>query len=558
MFEKDYIVSDRYRIIELIGEGGMANVYLAFDLILKRNVAIKVLRGDLSEGDMFVKRFRREALAATALNHPNIVQVYDIGEEAGRYFIVMEYVKGINLKQLVSKRKHLSVSEVIDISKQLTQALDHAHSKQVVHRDIKPHNVLIQQDGTIKITDFGIAVTLNATLLTQTNSILGSVHYLPPEQISGNVANAQSDIYSIGILMYELVTGELPFSGDSAVTIALMHVRDKVPRPRDIDITIPQSLENVIIRATAKNPANRFSSVREMYEAIVVCEGNPNVSRLKLNDSLEQDVMNTLLNKSTDIIHEEEEEDKYQNIKILGAIISIIIITSLIIILLIPKVSETQTVKVPDVVGMNVNEAKSKLVNSGINVSTEIKYVYTDQEKDADENIKFDDVIQTDPEAGSKVSKGVSVILTVSKGQNNITLASYVGEDIDETKKALEKMGLIVSIVEEEAKDKVSTSVVTSQSPDAGSKVYPGDVIILRRAKQINKYPDMVGEGYTKEEAEKFCFDYNIKCTFKYEESDAEIGTVASQSIEAGSLVSQGDDFEISLSRGNGTNNGND
>ncbi len=547
MFQKDKIINDRYKIIDLIGEGGMANVYLAFDLILKRNVAIKVLRGDLSEGDMFIKRFRREALAATALNHPNIVQVYDIGEEGGKYYIVMEYVKGINLKQLLSKRKHVSVSEVIDISKQLTQALAHAHSKQVIHRDIKPHNVLIQQDGTIKITDFGIAVTLNATLLTQTNSIMGSVHYLPPEQISGNVANVQSDMYSVGILMYELVTGELPFNGDSAVTIALMHVKDKVPRPRDIDLSIPQSLENVIIKATAKNPMNRFDTASNMYEAISACEFNPSVERIELNDELEQDVMSTLLNKSTDIVHKKK-EDKNQNIKIFAVISLILLALIAFVMLMIPKVTEVEKIIVPDVVGMNVNDAKIELVEAGFSVSPNVVYVYTDVEGE-NKNIKFDDVTLTDPIAGEEKDSGFTVILTVSKGQNFITIPSYVGQDINEVKTLLEEMGLIVSIMEDDVTG--DEDIISSQSPEENSQVYPGDVIVLKHGQSKNTYPDMVSTGYTKVDAEKFCTEQEIKCTFRESYSGSvSAGLVMGQSIKAGTAVSEEDTFIITISKG--------
>ena len=283
MISKGQRLSDRYQIIKSIGEGGMANVFLAFDTILEREVAVKVLRGDLASDEKFVRRFQREALAASSLSNPNIVEVYDVGEDNGEYYIVMEYVEGKHLKNLIKKRGKLTVSEVVDISLQLTNGLSVAHDSYIIHRDIKPQNILILANGLVKITDFGIAVALNATQLTQTNSVMGSVHYLPPEQATGKQATLQSDIYSIGILMYELLTGRLPYIGDNAVEIALKHLKEKMPDVKDELSNVPNSLANIITRATAKNPKNRYSDAREMYEDLKTCL---NEDRLK-EDRLE-------------------------------------------------------------------------------------------------------------------------------------------------------------------------------------------------------------------------------------------------------------------------------
>ena len=257
MLSKGQKINNRYEIVKSIGEGGMANVYLANDKILDRKVAVKVLRGDLSSDDRFIRRFQREALSVSNLSHPNIVEVYDVGEEDSEYYIVMEYIEGKTLKQLLKKRESLTLTEVIDIMTQLTDGIAHAHESYIIHRDIKPQNIMIQDDGRIKITDFGIAMALNATQLTQTNSVMGSVHYLPPEQASGKGATVKSDIYSMGILMYELLTGTVPFKGDNAVEIALKHMKDKIPSIRKQDPSIPQSVENILMKATAKNPRNR-------------------------------------------------------------------------------------------------------------------------------------------------------------------------------------------------------------------------------------------------------------------------------------------------------------
>ena len=266
MIVKGQKINDRYQIIKTIGEGGMANVYLAYDTILDRNVAIKVLRGDLATDEKFVRRFQREALSASSLSHPNIVEVYDVGEDNGSYYIVMEYIEGKQLKQLLKKRGKLTLNEVVDIMSQVTDGMSAAHDSYIIHRDIKPQNIMILENGLIKITDFGIAMALNSTQLTQTNSVMGSVHYLPPEQASGKGATIQSDVYSMGILMYELLTGELPFRGDNAVEIALKQIKEAVPSIREKNSDIPQSIENIIIKATAKNPKNRYADAREMHD----------------------------------------------------------------------------------------------------------------------------------------------------------------------------------------------------------------------------------------------------------------------------------------------------
>ena len=265
-----------------MGEGGMANVYLAVDLILNRKVAIKILRGDLANDEKFIRRFQREALAASSLSHPNIVEMYDVGEDNGNYYIVMEYIEGKTLKQLLKKRGHLTVGESVDIMLQITDGMVHAHDSYIIHRDLKPQNIMIQEDGQIKITDFGIAMALNSTQLTQTNSVMGSVHYLPPEQASGKGSTIKSDIYSMGILFYELLTGVLPFKGDNAVEIALKQMKEAIPSVRKQNPNIPQSVENIIIRATAKNPKNRYNDTREMYNDLKTCldKDRQNVDRI--------------------------------------------------------------------------------------------------------------------------------------------------------------------------------------------------------------------------------------------------------------------------------------
>ena len=264
-------INERYKIIEFIGSGGMANVYLARDMILDRDVAVKVLRFDLANDEDIIRRFRREAQSATSLSHPNIVNIYDVGEEGNIYYIVMEYVDGQTLKQFIQNQHPIPLEQAIDIMMQITSAIGHAHQNNIIHRDIKPQNILIDKQGRVKITDFGIAVALSSTTITNTNSVLGSVHYISPEQARGGLASKKSDVYALGIVMFELLTGRPPFQGESAVSIALKHLQSKTPRPSEWNPDLPQSVENIVLKATAKDPYYRYNDADEMKDDLFTC-----------------------------------------------------------------------------------------------------------------------------------------------------------------------------------------------------------------------------------------------------------------------------------------------
>lgn len=267
----DQVIAGRYRLKELIGQGGMADVYLAHDEILNRVAAIKLLRSSLTGDPVYITRFHREASAASALNHKNIVQIYDVGEEDDNYYIVMEYVPGQTLKELIYKRGALHYVEAIDIMKQVTSAVAKAHSMGIVHRDLKPQNILVTDSGVVNIADFGIASIQSLSQVTQTDTIMGSLHYLAPEIARGEKATIQSDIYALGIVFYELLRGEVPFNGESPVNIALKHMRDEIPSLREFNPSIPQSVENIIIKATAKNIKDRYSYCKEMFNDLSTC-----------------------------------------------------------------------------------------------------------------------------------------------------------------------------------------------------------------------------------------------------------------------------------------------
>ena len=546
----------------------MANVYLAHDTILDRPVAVKVLRGDLANDEKFVRRFQREALSASSLSNPNIVEVYDVGEDSGEYYIVMEYVEGKHLKNLLKKRGKLTVAEVIDIVLQITNGLSVAHDSYIIHRDIKPQNILILENGLIKITDFGIAVAMNATQLTQTNSVMGSVHYLPPEQASGKGATLQSDIYSIGILMYELLTGKLPFKGDNAVEIALKHLKEPMPSIKDELPDIPQSVENIILKATAKNPKNRYADAREMHEDLKTCLDDSRANELKITFKYpEHDYDDTKILKAvkdakkTEKVKETKKKEEVvvkqinnkqaagQN-KLIIALASIfvglvVIITT--IFLLIPKLTSSKQIEVPDVSGKSITEAIRLLQNDGFTVADE-------QRNEASEIIKKDHVIKTSPAAGSKRKEGTEIILYVSVGDTKIEIEDYYNKDYAEIKGKLEAKGLQVLIERrdiplEEINDYEEGKII-DQSVQAGEKLSLGDTIVLYIPKLDNKYPDFVAEEWSIEEVENFAEDYGIVLTKNYEETnDYPSGTIIRQSRAAGTTVVNGARLTVTIAR---------
>ena len=564
MIMKGQKISDRYQIIKSIGEGGMANVYLAYDTILDRNVAVKVLRGDLANDEKFVRRFQREALSASSLSNPNIVEVYDVGEDNGEYYIVMEYVEGKHLKALLKKRGKLTVPEVIDIALQITNGLSVAHDSYIIHRDIKPQNILILENGIIKITDFGIAVAMNATQLTQTNSVMGSVHYLPPEQASGKGATLQSDIYSIGILMYELLTGKLPFRGDNAVEIALKHLKEPMPSIRDELPDIPQSVENIILRATAKNPKNRYSDAREMHEDLKTCLDESRANELKItfkypeNDYDDTKLMKTVKPvKETKLkeIKEGEKEvakkkkstDNSQNkllITLASVFVGLVVVITTIFVL-IPKITSSKQTAIPDVSGYSVTDAIKALQKAGFVVSDE-------QREEANENVEEGKVSRTSPAIGSIRKEGTEVIIYRSLGDVTIAIEDYTGKNASEIKGKLEALKVQVIIEKKEVDltdgETYKENIIIGQSIEAGEKISEGSSITLYVPKLDNKYPDFVNENYSVEEVENFCSEYGVTLTKKeVETTEYAAGSIIYQSRAAGTTVVSGAKITIHI-----------
>lgn len=564
MLSKGQKINDRYEIIKSIGEGGMANVYLAKDTILDRQVAVKVLRGDLSTDEKFIRRFQREALSVSNLSHPNIVEVYDVGEEDGQYYIVMEYIEGKTLKQLLNKRGALTLPEVIDIMTQLTDGLSHAHEAYIIHRDIKPQNIMIEDNGTIKITDFGIAMAVNATQFTQTNSVMGTVHYLPPEQANGKGATVKSDIYSLGILMYELLTGSVPFKGDNAVEIALKHMKEKLPSIRKQNPLIPQSVENIVIKACAKNPRNRYDTVKEMHEDLVTAMERENEKKIVFEypeNDLDEPKVNTVSKpkKVVDKPTNEEEklldkepivvESKGKNKIIIGlSIVLVLFVVIAAIFAFVVMGKKVEDVKVPDVTNMTVEEAIEELEKHG--------FKYTTKEENSSE-VEEGHVISTSPKAGSTRKKGTVVTIVESIGGEYYTVEDLTGKNYVEIKAKLELMGINVLVEKKDVDNpddyKGKENQIIDQTPkynkDEELKLEKGDTMTLYIPNIVDVYPDMVAEKWTLEDAQAFADEYGLTLDITEEESEEEPGTIIAQGRPAGDTIIKGITLKVTVAK---------
>ena len=556
MIVKGQKINDRYEIIKTIGEGGMANVYLAKDTILDRNVAIKVLRGDLATDEKFVRRFQREALSASSLSHPNIVEIYDVGEDDGNYYIVMEYIDGKNLKQLLKKRGNLTVSEVVDIMLQITSAMSVAHDSLIIHRDLKPQNILIKEDGEIKITDFGIAMALNATHLTQTNSAMGSVHYFPPEQASGKGATLKSDVYSLGIMMFELLTGELPFKGDNAVEIALKHLKEPITPIRTINPDIPQSIENIITTATAKNSKNRYNNAREMHDDLLTCLNKERLNepkrKLKYDEGIDADVAISKTNANMDnsIVSQIKDTDDDSNKKLIifGGILVALVAILAIVFFLVPLFTEVPDVKIPDVSKWSVVEAENELKKLGFTVNADVI-------EEANKDIEKGKVVRTNPISGRTVKKGTEITLIVSTGELVYKVPDLTGKNYIEVKTELEKVyNLVVNIEEKEVentKDKTyNEQEIVGQSVAKDSELTEGDDITLYIPKILERYPDLKSKGWSVDEIKEWASKKEIVLEIEYQETnEVKEGTVISQSRGTSSYITKGATLKVVIAK---------
>jgi eukaryotic-like serine/threonine-protein kinase len=558
-------ISGRYKIKDMIGGGGMANVYLAHDMILDRDVAVKMLRLDFANDDEFIRRFHREAQSATSLAHPNIVSIYDVGEEDGLYYIVMEYVDGQTLKQYIQQHAPVPVEEALDIMKQLTSAISHAHHNHIVHRDIKPHNILIDSSGTVKITDFGIAMALSATSITQTNSVLGSVHYLSPEQARGGMANKKSDIYSIGIVMFELLTGRLPFSGESAVSIALKHLQSETPSLKRWNPQIPQSVENIVLKATAKDQFHRYDNVDEMEEDLRTALDSKRLNEDKFaipeddeatkaipvitNDRPYHNLDETIIRKDSPGGQEQASKDKPEKKKkkkwpiILTVLFLLILTAGIVMVTMGPASFGPKDKEVPDVSGMEVEEAVAELMSAG--------FIIGDKKEISDEEIEEGNVIRTNPKAGKMIKEGNKIDLYISTGKAELELSDYTGRTYDDAIKLLEEKGF-KDIKKNEEHDDSEPGTILEQYPPGGESVIPEDTTLEFK---VSLGPELVTLGDLTEYNQRNLDLYAdttglvIESTEDFHET-IPAGLVVSQKPEAGTKLSPGSKVSVILSKG--------
>ena len=586
------IICNRYKILDHLGTGGMATVWLGYDTILDRQVAIKTFKIDANDEDA-VKRFNREAKAVTSLSHPNIVSIYDVENEGEFYYLILEYVKGMTLKDYMIKNPRIPIETIVHIAKQIASGLSHAHQNGIIHRDIKPQNILMNDNLTCKITDFGIARAYGDTTLTQTNQMLGTVYYLSPEQARGNVATAQSDIYSLGILIFEMITGQIPFKGESAVAIALKHLQEELPDIDKYRENVPQSVKNIVLKATMKNPNERYISSKELFEDLSTVLNPERLYENKYtgfkipaqpanNYNETQYIDNSSNNNQYDYVDYNNEDDEYyydysqdnrnnngryqQNNKpknnynnvskrdekeetskakhiflAIVAIITIVVGTFFIY----NYVIGSNSVSAPDVRNKTLEEAKVTIVKAGLEVG--------DVTEVASDDVKEKTVIDSDPKAGKKVKKGSKVDLRVSSGKKTVDMPNFVGMDEETVKKNASKLGFKNITVEKVESNSYDTGKVVSQNIRAGMEIIPKEkelIIQVSTGKKKVTMPNLVGEDSTTVESTVASYGFK-NVTYREEYSDKETGTVISQSIRTGSnIVPSDESLEIVISKG--------
>lgn len=551
-------VSGRYKIIKKIGSGGMANVYLAEDLILEREVAVKMMSLDFQEDRNNLRRFQREALSTTELIHPNIVNIYDVGE-GDRPYIVMEYVDGMDLKEFIQENHPIPYKKIIDIMSQILSAISYAHANGVIHRDIKPHNILINKEGTVKITDFGIAVALSQNSITQTNSILGSVQYISPEQARGNLVTKQSDIYSLGIVLYEMLTGTVPFEGESAVSVALKHFQSPIPSLRDFDSRMPQPLENVVLKATAKEPKNRYQSVDEMkadletslnsnrrdepvFVPIDISEEDTLVMTQPLVD-VEKTApvaasVPTDKNTASETVQEEPKKKKKRRWWLL--LIPILILSIFLIWLL----NRPKQIDVPEeLIGMTFEDA--------VELIEEHSLVLGETHEQPNEEFEAGTVFRTTPRTGQTVREGSEVDLYVSLGEEPFVIEDYEGQKYEEVRAELTELGFTVES-QEDTHETIPSGDIIEQDIEAGEEVLISETTITFTVSSGRPFFSLLDlDGHTRQSVIDYAEGRGLDLTIEEASSDdVPVNQVISQDPAPKATMYSGDELTVVISTG--------
>ncbi|UXU70973.1 Stk1 family PASTA domain-containing Ser/Thr kinase [Mammaliicoccus sciuri] len=540
------IIAGRYEFVKYLGGGGMSNVYLAKDKILNRDVAVKVINIPPYEKEKAVERFEREVQNTTILSHSNVVNVLDVEEDDNCYYLVMEYIEGPTLKEYLCKEGKLSADEAVEMTLQILKGIAHAHHHRIIHRDIKPQNILMTKNGTLKILDFGIARALSETALTETNHVMGSVQYLSPEQAKGQSTDESSDIYSIGIVLYELLTGHPPFNGETPVSVAIKHIQEELPSIRKERPSIPQSIENVIMKATRKEKSLRYRDTNEMYYDLLTALDDERKDELPRYES-DSDT------KTMPVIKADEEESDTKTVPIATTQQNanaqqknmetnkpkrkrnkwlIVFVPILLLCMLVGAIGFALTapkyVDVPNLLGKSRGEALALIDEKGLSKG-KITEAYSNSFKEGE-------VMKVTPKVGSKVKEMTKVDLVISQGVKTFTIEDYVGKSADKTKKQLEKQGF-ESVRIKEQYDKAMNGTVINQNIEPGSKVVPKDTMIIL-TKSIGVKQEYV-KDYTGEEISKATSELEA-LGFKVEQSEVEsdepADTIVKQSFKDGQL----------------------
>lgn len=536
------ILGNRYEIIEKVGNGGMATVYKAIDKVLKRNVAVKILRDEFTTDEEFIKRFETEAQSAARLTHPNIVSIYDVGVDGNLYYIVMELIQGKTLKEIiVEERGPLPWKWSVNVAIQIASALETAHRNNIIHRDIKPHNIIITEDGIAKVTDFGIAKAVSNSTITAFGTTIGSVHYFSPEHARGGYTDAKSDLYSLGVVMYEMVTGRVPFDADTPVSVALKHMQEEPEEPIELNKNIPTSINKIIMKALQKDANLRYQTATEMLIDLRKALQNPDgdfVEELSYDPTAKTQKINTdmygNLNNYNENKKEEKKQGKFKTFikthKALSIIIGLILLFAISLggTLLVLNVTNPKEVEMPNVVGMSKEEAREEIEAANLKFEIE-KEEYN---KDVPEGF----IISQDPiymEKYNKVKEGSTVKVVVSKGQEKTTVPNVKGKEKEEAISLIEDAKLVAEVVEETSKT-VKEGYVISQEIEPDEEAYAGDTIKIHVStgtgiKQVTVV-NVVGQNEA--DAKKTLEDLGLKVNITYVDTKADNGKVTKQSIE--------------------------
>lgn len=563
------LLAGRYELIEKIGEGGMAVVYKAKDRLLNRYVAIKILRPEFTQDEQFLDSFKRESQAAAGLQHPNIVSIYDVGRTGNINFIVMELVDGRPLSDFIKENGHLDYKTTIDIAKQVASALAIAHKHQIIHRDVKPHNIMITSDGVAKLTDFGIARAVsNATMVADTSKIIGSVHYFSPEQARGAYVDERSDIYSLGIVMFEMLTGRVPFDGETPVEVALKHINEDVPSPAKLVPGIPPALDKVVLKATDKYQTERYKSADEMLEALKNVEfvtqmvgdrvfAGETDNKPRRDESLVAPVMSSrredreqemVIAPANPRKPKAKPDDKKKKKRAIIIGVAAAAILALFGILYVSGIigGGGKEVTVPDVKGMSYSEAKEVLEAKGLKIEKA-------DEPIASQKIEKGKIVSQTPSKNSKVKKGRTVRVILSAGNTELKVPDLKGLSYKEAKTLLSEMGLQISKGDEVDSDSVTEGLIASQYPSAKTKVDKGDIITVNisKGKKDAVIPKLVGTTFTSEsDVSDTLSKYGYKLgKVSYEESYETPGTIIKQSPDAGTTAEKKTTVDIVISK---------